>query len=72
MSRRNRPRAAQRACVCDWPEPRRLDDLIERCNGAGVICCEGCGGDLCVCVCGGSRDCPGCDACDAAKAAYSA
>lgn len=57
MTTAQRPRVARRACVCDWPAD-------ERCNGAGVVSCEGCGGDLCVCVCGGSRDCGGCEACE--------
>lgn len=25
--------------------------------------CSGCGGDLCVCVCGGERECAGCEMC---------
>jgi hypothetical protein len=66
-------------CVCDWPRPQRVAmritvvrdgqmrsaamDRTTLCNGLGVQHCEGCGGDLCVCVCGGQRACPGCDAC---------
>lgn len=39
-------------CMCEW-----------RCNGMGTLQCDGCGGDQCVCVCGGEDggDCPGCD-----------
>ena len=44
-------------CICDWPA---ADD----CDGLGVLTCEGCGGDQCVCRCGGTRDCPGCAACE--------
>lgn len=42
------------ACMCEW-----------RCNGMGGLVCDGCGGDQCVCVCGGEDggDCDGdCDA----------
>jgi len=41
-------------CICDFPRD---------CGGLGVLFCEGCGGDLCVCRCGGQEDCPGCDSC---------
>ena len=41
-------------CICDWPTD---------CRGLGAIQCEGCGGDLCICRCGGEMDCPGCDYC---------
>jgi hypothetical protein len=41
-------------CGCDWP-----DD----CAGLGVLHCKGCGGDLCICKCGGELDCDGCDLC---------
>lgn len=35
------------------------------CAGTGVAhCSPPCGGDLCVCVCGGEAECDGCDACD--------
>ena len=51
-------------CVCDWPHPREA----RRCSGTGVQYCKGCGGDLCVCICGGERDCDGCEACDPAVA----
>jgi hypothetical protein len=56
-------------CVCDWPRPRRLDDLVEHCDGSGTLDCEGCAGDgVCVCVCGGRKPCPGCAACREAVA----
>jgi hypothetical protein len=46
---------ARRArCICDWP-----DD----CGGTGVLMCDGCGGDQCVCTCGGEMECYGCEAC---------
>lgn len=37
-------------CDCEW-----------RCNGMGTLTCDGCGGDQCVCYCGGEYggDCPG-------------
>ena len=41
-------------CCCDFPED---------CGGSGVLLCDGCGGDLCVCRCGGETECYGCDAC---------
>lgn len=43
-------------CMCEWPD---------ECDGTGVLHCEGCGGDLCVCVCGGECDCDGCEVCEA-------
>lgn len=42
------------ACMCVWESG---------CNGLGMVQCRGCGGDLCICLCGGERDCDGCDAC---------
>lgn len=36
-------------CVCEYPDG---------CGGTGALCCEGCGGDQCVCPCGG-RSCLG-------------
>ena len=42
-------------CICDFP--------LESCGGLGVIYCEGCGGDLCVCICGGEIECSGCAEC---------
>ncbi len=41
-------------CECEWPA---------RCGQMGLQC-EGCGGDLCVCPCGGESACFGCDDCD--------
>lgn len=41
-------------CMCEWPEG---------CGGLGVVFCDGCGGDLCVCQCGGEMECDGCDEC---------
>ena len=41
-------------CLCDWPR---------HCNGSGVMDCQGCGGDTCVCTCGGEMGCPGCCYC---------
>lgn len=43
-------------CECDWPGG---------CGGLGVISCEGCGGDFCVCLCGGGSECFGCEDCNA-------
>lgn len=40
-----------------------LCDFADTCGGLGVIYCDGCGGDLCVCACGGELECPGCDEC---------
>lgn len=42
-------------CICEWEGG---------CGGAGVLHCSGCGGDLCVCACGGEMDCDGCEDCD--------
>lgn len=42
-------------CMCEWP-----DD----CGGTGAMYCDGCGGDLCVCVCGGESECYGCEMCN--------
>jgi hypothetical protein len=42
-------------CVCEYPAS---------CGGLGVVSCDGCGGDQCVCRCGGELgECPGCDDC---------
>jgi hypothetical protein len=38
-------------CICEWPS---------HCGGLGMIFCEGCGGDCCVCECGGEAECFGC------------
>lgn len=43
------------ACMCEWPDG---------CGGLGTLHCSGCGGDLCVCVCGGECPCDGCGDCD--------
>lgn len=42
-------------CMCDFPN---------HCYGFGVLMCDGCGGDLCVCRCGGEMECPGCEFCN--------
>jgi hypothetical protein len=42
-------------CMCEWPDG---------CGGVGMLYCEGCGGDQCVCTCGGECECFGCDECD--------
>ncbi len=44
-------------CICDFP----VD-----CDGGGVVFCEGCGGDFCVCLaCAGhgESECDGCAWC---------
>jgi hypothetical protein len=41
-------------CMCEWPSDG---------GGSGVLYCEGCGGDLCVCECGGEEPCDGCEYC---------
>lgn len=41
-------------CVCDFGD---------ECSGTGGLYCLGCGGDLCICACGGEAECPGCDMC---------
>lgn len=41
-------------CICVFPSD---------CGGLGMLLCDGCGGDLCVCHCGGQMDCEGCDRC---------
>lgn len=41
-------------CICEWPDG---------CGGTGALDCEGCGGDICVCKCGGYLPCGGCDEC---------
>jgi hypothetical protein len=35
-------------CICDWPDT---------CGGVGILFCDGCGGDTCVCTCGGEMEC---------------
>lgn len=42
-------------CCCDWPTG---------CGGHGYVYCGGCGGDLCICLCGGQSECYGCSECD--------
>lgn len=42
-------------CMCEF---------AAGCGGLGVVHCNGCGGDLCVCACGGEIDCDGCEDCD--------
>jgi hypothetical protein len=42
-------------CVCEFGLA---------CNGTGTIFCDGCGGDLCICLCGGEMPCEGCLYCD--------
>jgi len=42
-------------CMCEWDSA---------CSGLGTIYCLGCGGDQCVCRCGGETDCPGCENCE--------
>ena len=44
-------------CICDWPSD---------CGGLGMLLCDGCGGDLCVCRCGGELECYGCERCEGA------
>lgn len=41
-------------CMCDFPPT---------CDGSGMLDCLGCGGDLCVCICGGEFECFGCADC---------
>lgn len=42
-------------CMCEYPAS---------CGGTGVVTCDGCGGDQCVCRCGGELgQCPGCAEC---------
>ena len=42
-------------CMCIW---RRT------CGGLGYLECRGCGGDNCICTCGGETDCDGCEDCE--------
>lgn len=42
-------------CICDWPPT---------CHGGGTLRCRGCGGDACICQCGGEEECYGCRDCD--------
>jgi hypothetical protein len=46
-------------CICEWETS---------CGGTGLVRCEGCGGDFCVCAdCNGNgeMECPGCSDCPA-------
>ena len=43
------------SCMCEWPDG---------CGGIGTLYCEGCGGDQCVCRCGGEIPCDGCEECE--------
>lgn len=36
---------------------------FDTCNGTRFLHCQGCGGDLCICTCGGEAECYGCDDC---------
>jgi hypothetical protein len=54
----------------DELEGDELDDcgcvFHPECSGLGTIYCDPpCGGDQCICLCGGERECPGCDSCGA-------
>jgi hypothetical protein len=43
-------------CMCSWPN---------ECAGTGVMhCSPPCGGDQCICACGGEGRCPGCEYCE--------
>lgn len=42
-------------CICDWEDG---------CGGTGTLYCTGCGGDQCVCRCGGEMPCFGCEDCN--------
>ena len=48
-------RPASSECICEWPDS---------CDDTGTLECLGCGGDLCVCRCGGTMACPGCEDCE--------
>jgi hypothetical protein len=41
-------------CMCDFGD---------HCGGTGWIDCAGCGGDNCICTCGGGIECWGCPEC---------
>jgi hypothetical protein len=48
---------AEPECICEFPA---------ECDGSGIVQCEGCGGDQCVCACcfgNGETTCEGCDEC---------
>jgi hypothetical protein len=42
-------------CICEFPS---------RCGGLGMLYCDGCGGDQCICICGGESECFGCPDCE--------
>lgn len=44
--------------TADENDPEFDDD-----QGYGFFECRGCGGDLCVCICGGEMECMGCGDC---------
>lgn len=46
---------AGEGCLCDFRGG---------CGGLRVVTCRGCGGDCCVCTCGGESECAGCEDCD--------
>jgi hypothetical protein len=46
-------------CMCEWPDG---------CCGTGTLYCDGCGGDICVCRCGGEMPCFGCEWCEGVDA----
>lgn len=50
-----------RNCICEWRGG---------CSGVGMLECTGCGGDLCVCLCGGEQDCDGCEDCGGDDAGF--
>jgi hypothetical protein len=41
-------------CMCEFDN---------ECNGLGTLQCRGCGGDACICICGGETECDGCQWC---------
>lgn len=46
--------------------PKCMCDFEYECAGTRVLCCRGCGGDLCVCAAcygHGEQSCPGCVDC---------
>jgi hypothetical protein len=48
----------------DDDDDRCMCDFDDECDGEGTLRCIGCGGDLCVCLCGGDASCDGCEACE--------
>jgi hypothetical protein len=49
------------ACECDWPRT---------CGGSGILKCHTCGGDFCICWCGGEEECWGCADCENDEPGY--